>query len=80
MLAKQDFINWFVINGIDINVPFPLLLISRLCRKSIAFDNNLFLFLNKSFRPYNMNSVILDFKNWNDAFTCYISRNSSLKD
>jgi hypothetical protein len=73
MLAEQQLIEWFRNNGVDIGIPFPVPLVGRLCKKAISTDNNLFLFLSKSFKSHNKNLLVLKFTDWNEAFSCYSS-------
>lgn len=71
MLAEKQLMEWFQSNGVDIDVPFPMPLVGRLCRKAINTDPTLFLFLSKSFKPHNKNLLVLNFKTWDEVFSCY---------
>jgi len=73
MLTKQQFIEWFHINGADIGIPIPNSLIGRLLRKSLTKEQSLFIFISKSFTSHNNDFLILKFDNWDDAFACYSS-------
>lgn len=70
-MLEEQFKNWFVENGIDIGVPFPIHLVDRLCRKALSSDYRLFCFLSKAFSYHKSNLLILKFKNWSQCFIYY---------
>lgn len=74
MLTEQQLTEWFITNGVDIGVPMPLPLMSRLFRKAVSYDTALFAFLGKScFTAHTRNLLVLSFKTWADLFACYHS-------
>lgn len=78
MLTENQLSTWFTSNGIDVAVPFPMPLITRLCKKAISTnDKALCNFLQTSFIPHSPDLLVLDFNNWSDGFAryskCYIS-------
>ncbi len=73
MLSEKQLIQWFLDNGLDMKVSYPLPLLPRLIKKARIRDELLFLFLKESFTPVNHNYVKLKFNTWNELFECYLS-------
>ncbi len=72
MLNKKQLIDWFRLNGIDINVSLPDPLFKRLLQGAKRKDTILFMFMKDFFRNHTTpHHLILRFESWEELYTFY---------
>lgn len=73
MLNQTQLQDWFLIQGIDCGISFPIPLMKRLISKAYAYDTTLFAFLGSSYVVLSETLLLLKFKTWEEAFAHYQS-------
>lgn len=68
MLRKEELVQWFHDNGIEVGISFPTVLIERLIKKAHSRDPMLFKFLETAFRVENSQCLFLKYADWDECY------------